>query len=257
MPEFSPEVAGTLYVAFDFDSVLDQQPQELLTSIHDTDVGAKVGTQIAAVDGWLVPVDEVDNWGLNVFADMKLKDIGATVIKTARPVLRRNPAFLNVHADSSVSALEGLVAERDTIQAHIPVGQRTKLLGVTVLTDKEDPEVIQDYRRGRKKQVLHYADKSMAAGLDGVVCSPAELKVLARYERFFGAIKMTPAIRPRWSVPDDQKNFMTPTEALERGGENTLLVVGRPITEQYAKIGKTPLDAVHAVLEEVKAARTA
>jgi orotidine-5'-phosphate decarboxylase len=63
---------------------------------------------------------------------------------------------------------------------------------------------------------------------------------------------MVPAIRPAWSVPNDQKNFTTPTEAIQRGA--TYIVVGRPITEQYKMTGDAQLAAFRAVEQEVKEA---
>ncbi len=240
------QAAEKLYVALDYPDIYNQQPQELLQDLKGTGVGVKIGLEITAARGWLAPIDCVFGYGFNTFADAKLHDIGNTVSKAAHVILNSKPQFLNVHASSSKAALSALVAERDKTSPH------TKLLGVSVLTDVDQAESIEDYRRGRKAQVLHFTDKVLDQGLDGVVCSPEELRILAKYERFSKIVKMIPAIRPKWSVANDQKNFTTPTEAIERGA--THLVVGRPITEQYKMIGKTPLDAFRAVVEEIKEA---
>ncbi len=248
LSEANRKFAERLYVALDYDSINDPEPSELLHHLQGTGAGAKVGLQISAAKGWINPIETVQDHGMNVFADAKLKDIGATVSKASRVILKTMPNFINVHADSSASALRMLVEERNSLRQEGD-SEFTKILGVTVLTDKENDEAVEDYRRGRKKQVLHYADKSLDCGLDGIVCSPDELKILAKYARFDKLVKMVPAIRPKWSVPNDQKNYTTPTEAIERGA--THIVVGRPITEQYTKVGTTPFDAFEAVVQEV------
>lgn len=256
MAEISPEAAKRLYVAFDYDSIQDIEARRLIGSIRGTGIGAKVGTQLACRSGWIVPVVQLSN-GFNVFADMKLHDIGKTETATARSVLRWLPSYLNAHATSSFAALESLVKLRDETQKTAAENMKTKLLGVTLPTDVEDEESMRDYGRSRNEQVLHLADKSMDAGFEGIVCSAYDLKLLAKYARFDQLVKVVPSIRPKWSVPAGQKNFVTPTEAIELGGDNVTLVVGSPITDQYMNIGETRLDAVVAVTNEIDAALAA
>jgi orotidine-5'-phosphate decarboxylase len=248
----SPEIdaAQRIYVAFDYPSIHHEEAQQTLNNLYGTGAGAKIGLEVTAASGWPEPLGVAQDNEFNTFADAKLHDIGNTVWSTAETILRPGPNFLNTHASCSKAALRGLFETRARMQVHAQ-GESpfTKLLGVTVLTDVEEDEAVSDYRRGRKKQVLYFADKVMDCGFDGVVCSPQELKLLAKYARFDDMVKMVPAIRPKWSVANDQKNFTTPTEAIERGA--THIVVGRPITKQYEKIGQTPLDAFQAVLEEV------
>ena len=68
-------------------------------------------------------------------------------------------------------------------------------------------------------------DMSETAGIDGVVCSPHELKIVKERESL---LSITPGIRLQNS-DDDQKRVMTPKEAIDLGAD--YLVVGRPITE--------------------------
>ena len=249
----SPETAAErIYVAFDYPNLGLAQPQAVLKGLEGTGAGAKLGLEITAKRGWDEPIGEAHEYGFKVFADAKLHDIGNTEWSAARIILENEPDFLNVHATSSRAALSGLVEVRDSMKEDFSSWRQPKLLGVTVLTDVENDEAVEDYRRGRKKQVVHLADKLLDCGLDGVVCSPDELKTLAKYARFDDMVKMVPAIRPKWSVPGDQKNFTTPREAIERGA--THIVVGRPITAQFSKIGETPMDAFEAVLQEVEGA---
>lgn len=249
--ELSP--ANRIFVAFDYESIHAPEPQSVLHQLEDTGAGAKVGLEITAQTGWPEAIQEAQHYEFQVFADAKLHDIGNTIQKAAKTILLHTPEFLNVHASSSEAALTGLVTVRDEVQKEEGHDYDiTQLLGVTVLTDVEQSESVADYRRGRKKQVLHFADKLLDCGLDGLVCSPQELDILAKYARFDKFVKMVPAIRPKWSVPDDQKNFTTPSEAIRRGA--THIVVGRPITAQYEKVGASQLDAFHAVEQEVQEA---
>ena len=60
--------------------------------------------------------------------------------------------------------------------------------------------------------------------IDGIVCSPQELKQLKEFNR----IKVVPGIRNELTS-DDQKRTMSSKEAYENGAD--FIVVGRPITQ--------------------------
>jgi orotidine-5'-phosphate decarboxylase len=115
------------------------------------------------------------------------------------------------------------------------------LLGVTVLTSADEqslrkigiPDKIEDH-------VLRLATLGVETGVDGLVASPHEVKMLR--SQFGTKIKLVvPGVRPTWSEAGDQKRVMTPREALDAGAD--YLVIGRPITAQpnsreaVAKIG--------------------
>ena len=73
--------------------------------------------------------------------------------------------------------------------------------------------------------VMTYAANARAAGLDGVVCSPLEAKLVK--ENCGGAfLTVTPGIRFSDSRADDQARIMTPDKAFD----SDYIVVGRPIT---------------------------
>ena len=65
--------------------------------------------------------------------------------------------------------------------------------------------------------------------LDGIVCSPHEIKLVKKLSSG-NLIIVTPGIRPiNYSNDDDQKRFMTPNQAINLGAD--YLVLGRPITQ--------------------------
>jgi len=104
---------------------------------------------------------------------------------------------------------------------------RPKIISVTVLTslDKSGLEEV-GIKDQVDVQVLRLARLSAEAGVDGIVCSAADL----------GAIKdklpkdffyVTPGIRPPGVDAHDQKRVMTPSKAVQAG--SSLLVIGRAI----------------------------
>jgi len=156
-----------------------------------------------------------------VFLDLKYHDIPNTVAGAIRSVTDHvQPAFLNVHA---AGGLEMMRAARDACPPE------TQLLAVTVLTSI-DPETLQSIGQGQspEDQVKRLAALTKEAGLDGVVCSSREIK-LVRETCGDDFITMVPGIRPAGAATHDQKRVMTPAEAVAKGA--TYLVIGRPITQ--------------------------
>jgi len=94
-----------------------------------------------------------------------------------------------------------------------------------------------------KAQVMRLAKLGSAAGIDGLVASPHEIKTLRR--EFGDRIKIAvQGIRPTWADPGDQKRFMTPSEAIETGAD--YIGIGRPITAHAQ-----PREAVRKIIEEL------
>ena len=90
-----------------------------------------------------------------------------------------------------------------------------------VLNDDEIDEIFQ---RTSSEQVNTMLDLAESAGIDGIVCSPHELKLVKKRGTL---LSITPGIRLQDSN-DDQKRVMTPKEAINLGAD--FLVIGRPIT---------------------------
>ena len=102
------------------------------------------------------------------------------------------------------------------------------LLGVTVLTSSTH-EMLREVGLAEEisDQVLRLARLGVENGIDGLVASPHEVRVLR--EEFGDKVKIvTPGIRPAGADPGDQRRFATPREAIDAGAD--YLVIGRPIT---------------------------
>jgi orotidine-5'-phosphate decarboxylase len=102
------------------------------------------------------------------------------------------------------------------------------LVAVTILTSLTAEDIAEvGYTGGPVENVLRLAELARRSGMDGVVCSPREAAQLrAGMGRDF--LLVTPGVRPRNTVADDQRRVMTPAEAISSGA--SYLVVGRPIT---------------------------
>ena len=120
----------------------------------------------------------------------------------------------------------------------------TIVLGVTVLTSMTDHD-LKDIGISKKvpKQVESLAMLAKGCGLDGVVASGQEIKII-RKAAGKDFLIVTPGVRPIWAAHGDQKRIVTPKEAIDAGA--SYIVVGRPITQ-----AKDPREAAGKILEEM------
>ena len=117
------------------------------------------------------------------------------------------------------------------------------ILGVTVLTSIDQATLRETGVETELAQhVLRLAQLGVKAGINGLVASPHEVKVL-RATLPPNLKLVIPGIRPSWTVASDQKRVMTPREAFQAGAD--YLVIGRPITGQ-----RDPAEAVARIFEE-------
>ncbi len=127
------------------------------------------------------------------------------------------------------SAMMKAASEAATLAAKNEGCERPIIVGVTILTslDNEDIEAI-GFQNKVSMQVVKLARLAKESGLDGVVCSPHEIKLIK--ESCGADFKLVvPGIRPAGSDTGDQKRVMTPEEAVSLGAD--YLVIGRPITK--------------------------
>lgn len=212
--------------------------QGLAAKLKGNIYGLKLGLEFfmaRGADGY----NKMASFDMPLFLDVKLHDIPNTVAGAIGSLLQLKPAFITVHTSG------GHAMMRAAADAAAKAGKaRPKLLGVTVLTsmDKDDLAAVgQETDTG--KQVLRLAKLAKESGLDGVVCSPEEVKTL-RAALGPDFILMVPGIRPTWAAANDQKRVMTPKEAVQAGA--SYLVIGRPITA-----ADDPADAAKKITSEI------
>jgi orotidine-5'-phosphate decarboxylase len=173
---------------------------------------------------------------LDVFLDLKLHDIPNTVAGAAKSVADLAPKYLTVHA----------LGGPEMIRAAAEAAPDTLITAVTILTSHSDEEL---RRVGMKstaaEHVYQLSELAVASGARALVCSPLEVR---QVRALVGSdvILITPGVRPRGSTLGDQKRVATPREAMEAGA--SLLVIGRPITEQYESGGEVAVAEAAAVI---------
>ncbi len=184
--------------------------------------GLKFGLEYIMANGpqGCLPMKEL---GMPFFLDVKLHDIPNTVAGAVKSLLAIEPEYINVHCGGGAAMMKAAADAAASAK-----GKRPKMLGVTVLTsmDASDLKAVgQDTDTAAQVQRLALLAKE--SGLDGVVCSAAEV---ANLRKLCGPdfVLMVPGIRPVWAAANDQKRIMTPREAMDVGA--THLVIGRPIT---------------------------
>lgn len=153
-----------------------------------------------------------------IFADLKLYDISETVARSVKALSKIDVDLLTIHCANS-EIMKRAAQEKGNM----------KLLGVSVLTclDKSDlNEMGFDKNLSLEELVLKKAELAVKCGIDGVVSSALEAKML-RKNLGDNFLITTPAIRLEKSN-DDQKRVASVSEALKNGAN--YLVVGRPIT---------------------------
>lgn len=180
--------------------------------------GLKLGLEFFAAHGQ-PGVREMAALGLPIFLDLKLHDIPNTVAKAVQALGALEPAILTVHASGGRAMLEDA-------KAAAPHG--TKVVAVTMLTSLDAADLAATGVSGdAHDQVLRLTDLACEAGVDGIVCSGAEVAAArARWSRGF---LIVPGVRPAGDAAADQKRVVTPREATDAGA--SILVVGRPITQ--------------------------
>ncbi|MFC9976044.1 orotidine-5'-phosphate decarboxylase [Spirillospora sp. NPDC127200] len=155
---------------------------------------------------------------VQVFLDLKLHDIPATVRGAARAVARLKPAYLTVHAAGGPAMI------REAVEA----APDTRIAAVTVLTSLGDADLAAIGMAGPASDaVRRLAALSVEAGAQALVCSPQEAAAV-RAEVGPGITLITPGVRPAGAASHDQTRIATPEAALAAGAD--LLVIGRPIT---------------------------
>jgi len=202
----------------------------------------KIGLELFVAEG--PPAIEMvrEESQADIFLDLKLHDIPATMQKAAHRASLAGVDLLTVHM------LAGREAVKKTVAA---VEGGTKVFAVTILTSHTRAELMEigyspELSRDPQEAVLWLARLAYRAGCHGIVCSGKE--VAAVKEAFKHLRVIVPGVRPSWaSATHDQVRVVTPYEAILAGAD--YLVIGRPIRE-----ASDPVAAAAKILEEMKQA---
>jgi orotidine-5'-phosphate decarboxylase len=230
-----------LFVALDVDTL--EAAEALLDRLAGVVAGCKIGSQLYTAAG-PAAVERAHKRGLTVFLDLKFHDIPNTVAAAVREATRLGVFMLDVHASGGSAMMQAAAAAATAAAREFNLA-RPRCLAVTVLTSLDRAHLQRDLGVARSvdHQVLHLAEATAAAGLDGCVTSPREIATLrANLPRPF--VIVAAGVRPPTSEAHDQARTATPGAAMRAGAD--YLVVGRPITA-----AADPAAAAAAILEEI------
>jgi orotidine-5'-phosphate decarboxylase len=211
-----------LIIALDFPHA--EQALSMARTVRGEADWVKIGLELFTAAGPRV-VTDMKELGLKVFLDLKFHDIPNTVRGAVRSAANLGVDMLTLHASGGRAMLE---AARE---ASLTSRQSPLLFAVTVLTSMSAEDTALLGRNDVPGLVRDLARASGQAGLDGVVCSALEAKLVKEDSRGKLAC-LTPGIRlaasPDSAGADDQKRVADPAFAVTQGSD--YLVVGRPIT---------------------------
>ena len=209
-------MTSRIYVALDTTDLV--RAKAIAGAVKRHAGGIKLGLEFFAANG-PAGVAELAHEGLPIFLDLKLHDIPNTVAKAIQALRGLEPAILTVHAAGGRAMLE---------EAKASAPASTKVVAVTVLTSLDSADLTDIGVGGTPDaQVSRLADLAREAGLDGIVCSGAEVAAVRR--AWHDAFLVVPGVRPADRASGDQKRIITPRAAVDAGA--SILVIGRPVTQ--------------------------
>jgi len=194
----------------------------------------KVGLEVFLRDGHASVTGVRDVCDCDIFLDLKLHDIPATVAGAARSVAALAPKYLTVHASGG----------KEMVSAAASALPGTLITAVTILTSLDQEQLTKMGWAGNAQDiVVNLAKQSVEAGARAIVCSPQEVAAV-RQAVGQDIVLITPGVRPAGSDAGDQKRIATPQQALADGA--SILVIGRPITAAE-NIGQAAADIAASI----------
>jgi len=243
MIKINPEIKKKLVLALDVEDI--NAARKLVDLTKDYIGVYKIGLQLFCGCG-LEIINYIKEKNQNFFLDVKLHDIPNTVQKASYNVVKNGAAFFNVHTQGGIEMMRAARLGADCASKDLGQNKKPIILGVSILTSINDEilknELLNDH--DVNSLVLKYAKNAKIAGLDGVVASAKELKIIKK-ELGSDFLVLTPGIRPLWSAKDDQKRIVTPSQAIKDGAD--FIVLGRAITKAEDKT-----EALQKVYEEIE-----
>jgi orotidine-5'-phosphate decarboxylase len=188
-------------------------------------VGAfKIGHGLTLQCG-LDVIDRLRDAGASrIFLDLKFHDIPNSVAIAVGEAARRGVWMITLHIAGGPAMLAASVAEaREWSDGAGPL-----LVGVSVLTSL-DQHTLTDHlgiNRSIEEHMVYLSKLAMDVDLDGVVCSPQEVKAVRRAVGH--GVIVTPGIRLPDGENHDQKRVGEALQTLADGAD--YLVIGRVLT---------------------------
>jgi orotidine-5'-phosphate decarboxylase len=242
----TPATENKLIVALDVETA--SEALNLFNTLKAVAGMFKIGSQLFTSAGPSV-VREIVRAGSSVFLDLKFHDIPNTVAAAGVEATRLGVSIFNIHAcgGSEMMRRTADAVTETALREGIP---RPHVIGVTVLTSADDSTLAEaGFSSSTVEQVRRLARLASESGLDGVVASPHEVKLVRETVGQRAFVIVTPGVRRSGTAHNDQRRVMTPAEAVRAGAD--YLVVGRAILK-----ATDPARAAHEIIEEMQRAET-
>lgn len=197
---------------------------EVLDQLNPELCRIKIGKELFTSSGSRI-IKSIKDRGFEIFLDLKFHDIPNTAAMAVSAASSLGVWMVSIHCSGGSRMIQ---ACRDVLDKS-STPKKPLLMGVTVLTsmNKDDlKEIGISSKRKLEEQVLLLASFGYKSGLDGLISSPMEVKILK--SKYPSLQLVTPGIRLSKILDDDQRRILTPREALHLG--SNYLVIGRPIT---------------------------
>jgi orotidine-5'-phosphate decarboxylase len=193
----------------------------LSRELEGLDIWYKVGLRSFIRDGWSFVEELKKGSNAKIFLDLKLYDIPNTMADAAQEIVEGGLIdMFNVHASAGRAALQVVM---DRIGAH---ANRPLVLAVTALTSFDRQAFYEIYNASLDQKAAEFAEWSKEAGLDGVVCSAHESRLI-KYATSADFLTLCPGVRPDGHEAGDQKRVANISYAMDEMVD--FAVVGRPI----------------------------
>lgn len=216
--------ADKLIIALDVET--EERAREIFTSLRGQAGMFKIGSQLFTAAGPRI-VREIVAAGARVFLDLKFHDIPNTVAAASREAARLGVALFNVHAAGGSEMMRRAAEATAEVSAREGLA-RPRVIAVTVLTSSDRATLAEmGIAASEAEHVASLARLAARSGLDGVVASPHEIRLVRETVERDDFLIVAPGVRPAHVANDDQKRVMIPAEAIRAGAD--YLVVGRAV----------------------------
>lgn len=207
-----------LCVAFDLSS--KEECLNLAKKLKDLDIWIKIGLRTYIRDGANI-IDEIKKISnFNIFLDLKLYDIPNTMADACEELAKLDVQMINIHASA------GKIAMQEITNRLAKFKNKPLILAVSALTSFDEENFKNIYNNDLKTAIVSMSKLSYQCGLDGMVCSAFESKLIKENTND-GFLTLTPGIRPFDEDSNDQKRVAN--LQIAKSNKSDFIVVGRPI----------------------------
>lgn len=195
---------------------------KLAKELKGLDLWLKVGLRAYLRDGFkfIEDLKKIDNF--KFFLDLKIHDIPNTMADACEEISKLGVNMINLHASA------GKIAMLEVRKRLEKLKNRPLILAVSALTSFDEENFFSIYKQKINEAVINFSKLSYEAGLDGMVCSVFESKII-KENTSSSFLTLTPGIRPFNESNNDQKRVADLKMAKEY--KSDFIVIGRPIYE--------------------------